>query len=103
METDCFANWPRSLFKMRLTDQEDGVTQPNNLILTQNSGIKNTFYAMNSLVAFSNAGGSVTFSSSEFSHLHTCGSIVGDSFTELPIPALEQYLSHSYLNLAQLA
>ena len=25
METDCFANWPRSLFKMRLTDDNDDI------------------------------------------------------------------------------
>lgn len=29
MESDCFANWPRSLFKMRLTNSNDGISSPN--------------------------------------------------------------------------
>ena len=78
METDCFANWPRSLFKMRLSDEEDGIQKPNALTLDNKSGIKNIFYAMNSLVAFSSAGGIVKISNSRVSYLHTCGSIVSD-------------------------
>lgn len=84
METDCFANWPRSLFKMRATENIDGIKSPNALIFTNGSKVVNTFYAMNSLVAFTSAGGTVRFSKATFSHLHICGSIVKDTFMELP-------------------
>lgn len=78
---------------MRLSDDDDGIKKPNVLTLESNSGVKNTFYAMNSLVAFSSAGGIVTISKSSFSYIHTCGSIVSDSFAELPHPSLENFVN----------
>ena len=98
METDCFANWPRSLFKMRLTDADDGIKAPNAVVLENKSGIKNMFYAMNSLVALSSAGGTVRISNTRVTHLHTCGSIVSDSFTNLPNPSLEDFVNRDYLS-----
>ena len=83
METDCFANWPRSLFKMRLEEEQNSLSAINELVLSDYAGVRNSFYAMNSLVALSSAGGKVTFSSATFEYLHTCGSIVKDSFTDL--------------------
>ena len=83
METDCFANWPRSLFKMRLTDTNNDISSPNELIITNSGGVQNTFFAMNSLVAFTSAGGIVTFNGGYFSHLHICGSIIKDSYSTL--------------------
>ena len=104
METDCFANWPRSLFKMRLTDDSSGITSPNELILDSYSGIKNTFYAMNSLVAFNSVGGIVTLKgASSFSHMHLCGSMIKDSFTDLGSPDLRGYVNEDYLSEAQLS
>lgn len=66
-----------------------------------NSEVRNTFYKMNSLVAFTNAGGIVRISKSYFSHLHTCGSIIKDSYKPLPYPDVENYVSRAYLNRQQ--
>ena len=97
METDCFANWPRSLFKMRLTDENADISSPNELVLT-NVSIKNIFYAMNSLVSFSNAGGTVRLSGSQFDHLHTCGAVVKDSYSDLGTPVLRKFVDSDCLN-----
>ena len=100
METDCFANWPRSMFKMRLVDGNGDVSAPNELILSDYAGIKNTFYAMNSLVAFTSAGGIVTASSAHFSHLHLCGSLIKDSYADLGAPDVSSYVSEQFLSQA---
>ena len=97
METDCFANWPRSLFKMRLIDGSTDVTSPNELVLT-NVSIKNIFYSMNSLVAFTNAGGTIRFAGSQFDRLHTCGAVVKDSYSDLGTPGLRKYVETECLN-----
>lgn len=96
METDCFANWPRSLFKMRLTDTNGDITSPNELVL-ESSTIRNIFYSMNSLVSFTSAGGSVKFDTASFDHLHTCGSVVKDSFSDLGTPNIQDYVTEDYL------
>ena len=68
LETECFANSPHTLFKMRMTDEaNDGISAPNALTIKSNSEVRNTFYKMNSLVAFTNAGGIVKISKSYFS------------------------------------
>lgn len=102
MEVDCFANWPRSMFKMRLTDELNGISSPNELEFSAFAGVQNTFYAMNSLVAFSSAGGVLTTNQAHFSHLHLCGSIAKDSYTDLGAPDLRVYVSEKYLTSAQL-
>lgn len=97
METDCFANWPRSMFKMRLSETNGDIWAPNQLSLSSYSGIKNTFYAMNSLVSLTNVGGLVTMSSAQFDNMHTCGGIVKDSFEALGDPDLRGYVNEDYL------
>ena len=86
-------NIPDPMFKMRLTDANNDISTPNELIISDNAGIKNTFYAMNSLVALSSAGGKVTVRGAHFSHLHLCGSIVKDSYSDLGEPDLKNYLT----------
>ena len=104
MEADCFANWPRSLFKMRMTDDDqDGISSPNELTLSSYAGVQNVFYAMNSLVSFTSVGGIVNLRSARFSRLHICGSIVKDSFADLGNPNLEDYVNGQYLSADQLS
>ena len=47
---------------MRLTDNNNDITSPNELNISDYAGVKNTFYAMNSLVSLTSAGGLVTTS-----------------------------------------
>lgn len=103
METDCFANWPRSMFKMRVTDDNDGITALNQLTMTNYSGVKNVFYAMNSLVSFTSVGGIVNLRDVNFSHMHICGSIVKDSISDLGNPNLEVYVNREYLSSDQIS
>ena len=61
------------------------------------------YYAMNSVVALTSAGGIVEFSQSVISNLNICGSIVKDSYAELPTPNLEDYVNQDYLSVSQVA
>ena len=60
-------------------------------------------YAMNSVVALTSAGGIVEISESVISRLNICGSIVKDSYAELPTPNLEDYVNQDYLSVSQVA
>ena len=88
---------------MRVTDSEDGIKSPNSLTLTNGSKVRNIFYAMNSLVSLTSAGGIISFSKTTFSHLHICGSIVKDTFTALPQPQIYDFVSRAYLTDKQVA
>ena len=73
MEMDCFANWPRSLFKLRSKRYEDivdssdaaydasqvGEGQIQNKVTLTQVTVQNIFYAMNSLIAVHQAGATV--------------------------------------------
>ena len=58
---------------------------------------------MNSMVALTSAGGIVEICESVISHLNICGSIVKDSYAELPTPNLEDYVNQDYLSVSQVA
>ena len=57
------------------------------------------YYSMNSVVAMTSAGGTIEICESIISHLNICGSIVKDSYAELPTPNLEDYVNQDYLSV----
>lgn len=57
-ESECLANVPRAMFKMRINDAAD-VGSPNNLIL-KNVEVKNVFYALNSIIGLTPIHGLVS-------------------------------------------
>ena len=58
---------------------------------------------MNSVVALTSAGGIIDISNSNISNLNICGSIVKDSYAQLPAPNLEDYVNQDYLSVSQVA
>ena len=86
METDCFANWPRSMFKLRTVTDDDGYGLIKNTFDLKEVTIQNTFYAMNSLIALHNAGAIITIDDSKFYKLTICGGIIKNTFADLGWP-----------------
>jgi hypothetical protein len=103
MELDCFANWPRSLIKMRYSSADTAEINAPNQVTLIDTTINNFFYAMNSLVSFTTAGGYLTLENSTFTRLSICGSLIDPSFDELGYPELEQYVTASYLTADQIS
>ena len=73
------------------------IEAPNQVTLIDTT-INNFFYAMNSLVSFTTAGGFLTLENSTFTRLSICGSLIDPSYNELGYPELEQYVTAAYLS-----
>jgi len=99
LEFDCFANWPRSLFQMKSGDSR--VTSPSQLTLTS-STIRNFFYSMNSLVSLTQASGKVSFDSSTFSRISTCGGLIKSEFANTGKPKIRDNIGSAYLTTMQI-
>ena len=64
--------------------------------------VQNIFYAMNSLISFTDQGGIVSFKDSVFHRIEICGSLLNPDFYELTIPSLSTYITANYLSMDQM-
>lgn len=73
---------------------------PNKLVLI-NAKVQSVFQAMNSMVSLTPVQGDVTFKDSEFQYLHTCGSLVKNTLSNLGKPHIQDYIFTQFLSQAQ--
>lgn len=83
------------MFKMQLNAANE-VTSPNRVILN-NMEITNMFYAINSIVGFTDIWGIVNVTNSFFHRLNICGAVIKNDFNEVGRPDVLGTINNIYL------
>lgn len=93
-EAQCLVNPSRAMFKMQLNAANE-VSSPNRVTLSSME-ITNMFYAVNSIVGFTDIWGIVNITNSYFHRLKICGAVVKNDFKDIGRPDVLGTINNKY-------